>query len=155
MLVNPRLRIREVVEVKGITHGSVISILNNNLDIKKLSPRWAPRLHVDHNRLLKNMQVIPTVIWNACINIIFRRRKRIGPIKDHIQPSRKCYLQDNARVHTYIVTVAKFTELYYEFLPDPSVSPDLATSGYFTGFQTWRNLQQKKVKLLWWNSCSN
>ena len=38
---------------------------------------------------------------------------------------------DNARVHTFVVSMAKFHELRYELLPHPPYSPDLAPSDYF------------------------
>ena len=39
--------------------------------------------------------------------------------------------QDNARDHTCVVSKAKFHELRYELRPQPSYSPDSATSDYF------------------------
>ncbi|QQP31396.1 Mariner transposase, partial [Caligus rogercresseyi] len=39
--------------------------------------------------------------------------------------------QDNARVHTCVVSMAKFYELRYELLPHPPYSSDLAPSDYF------------------------
>lgn len=44
----------EIVEAFGISHGSVVLILNHHLDMRKPSPRWVPRLlTIDHqsNRL--------------------------------------------------------------------------------------------------------
>ncbi|KAG5323088.1 SETMR methyltransferase, partial [Pseudoatta argentina] len=46
-----RVKIRELVEVTGISHGTVIAILHEQLGMKKLSARWMPRLlTVDHKR---------------------------------------------------------------------------------------------------------
>ena len=46
-----RLKLREIVEAIGISHGSVVSILNDHLGMKKLSARWVPRLlTIDHER---------------------------------------------------------------------------------------------------------
>ncbi|GBP84033.1 Histone-lysine N-methyltransferase SETMAR [Eumeta japonica] len=39
--------------------------------------------------------------------------------------------QDNARVHTCLVTMAKIHELRYELLPHPAYSPDLAPCDYY------------------------
>ena len=39
--------------------------------------------------------------------------------------------QDNARVHTCAVAMAKIHELGYKLLPHPPYSPDLAPSDYF------------------------
>ena len=41
------------------------------------------------------------------------------------------FYQDNARVHTCVVSMAKFHELGYELVPHPPYSPDLAPSDYF------------------------
>ncbi|KZC14057.1 Histone-lysine N-methyltransferase SETMAR [Dufourea novaeangliae] len=37
----------------------------------------------------------------------------------------------NARVHTSVLTMAKFNELKYELLEHPAYSPDLAPSDYY------------------------
>ena len=51
VLADRRLKVREIVEVIGISHGSVVSILNDHLGMRKLSARWVPRLlTVDHKR---------------------------------------------------------------------------------------------------------
>ncbi|KAG5338238.1 SETMR methyltransferase, partial [Acromyrmex charruanus] len=42
VLTNRRVKVRELVETTGISHGTVISILHEQLDIKKLSARWMP-----------------------------------------------------------------------------------------------------------------
>ena len=39
--------------------------------------------------------------------------------------------QDNARLHTCVVTMAKIHKLGYELLPRPAYSPDLASCDYF------------------------
>jgi len=50
-MTNPPMKVRELVETTGISHGTVISILHEQLDMKKLSVRWVPRLlTVDHKR---------------------------------------------------------------------------------------------------------
>jgi len=43
-LTDRRVKVRELVEVTGISHGIVISILHAQLSMKKLSARWVPRL---------------------------------------------------------------------------------------------------------------
>ncbi|KAG5329647.1 SETMR methyltransferase, partial [Acromyrmex charruanus] len=51
VLTDQRVKVREVVEATGISHGTVISILHEQLDMKKLSARWVPRLlTVNHKR---------------------------------------------------------------------------------------------------------
>ena len=39
-----RLKVQEIVEAIGISHGSVASILNDHLGMRKLSARWVSRL---------------------------------------------------------------------------------------------------------------
>ena len=52
VLTDRRVKMRELVETTGISHGTVISILHEQLGMKKLSARWVPRLlTVDHNRV--------------------------------------------------------------------------------------------------------
>jgi len=41
-------RAKELVEATGVSHGTVISILHEQLDMKKLSTRWV--CSVDHKR---------------------------------------------------------------------------------------------------------
>ena len=49
VLTDRRIKVREFIEVTGISHGTVISILHEQLDMKKLSARWVPRLlTMDH-----------------------------------------------------------------------------------------------------------
>ncbi|CAK1604048.1 unnamed protein product [Parnassius mnemosyne] len=51
VLADRRLKVQEIVEAVGISRGSVVSILNNHLGMRKLSARWVPRLlTVDHKR---------------------------------------------------------------------------------------------------------
>ncbi|KAG5331535.1 SETMR methyltransferase, partial [Acromyrmex charruanus] len=51
VLTDRRVKVRELVEATGISHGTVISILHEQLGMKKLSAKWVPRLlTVDHKR---------------------------------------------------------------------------------------------------------
>ncbi|KAG5309238.1 SETMR methyltransferase, partial [Acromyrmex insinuator] len=51
VLPDRRVKVRELVEAAGISHGTVISILHEQLGMKKLSARWVPHLlTVDHKR---------------------------------------------------------------------------------------------------------
>ncbi|KAG5314934.1 SETMR methyltransferase, partial [Acromyrmex insinuator] len=51
VLTDRRVKVREVVEATDISHGTVISILHEQLGMKKLSARWMPRLlTVEHKR---------------------------------------------------------------------------------------------------------
>ena len=44
VLTDRRVKVRELVEATVISHGTVISILHEQLDMKKLPARWVPRL---------------------------------------------------------------------------------------------------------------
>ncbi|XP_018311541.1 uncharacterized protein, partial [Mycetomoellerius zeteki] len=51
VLTNRRVKVRDLVEATVISHGTVISILHEQLCMKELSARWMPRLlTVDHKR---------------------------------------------------------------------------------------------------------
>ena len=50
VLTDRRVKVRELVEATGISHGIVISILHEQLGMKKLSVRWVRLLTVDHKR---------------------------------------------------------------------------------------------------------
>lgn len=51
--------------------------------------------------------------------------------RPHLKKKKVLFHQDNARVHTCAVTMAKFYQLGYELLQHPPYSPDLAPSDYF------------------------
>lgn len=51
--------------------------------------------------------------------------------RPHLKKKKVLFHQDNARVHTCAVAMAKFKELRYELLPHPPYSPDLAPCDYF------------------------
>ena len=51
VLADQRVKVREIVDAIGIWYGSVVSILNDQLGLRKLSARWVPRLlSIDHKR---------------------------------------------------------------------------------------------------------
>jgi len=60
VLIDRRVKVRELVEATGISHGTVISILHEQLGMKKLSARWMLcLLTVDHTRgLYDNFKTI-------------------------------------------------------------------------------------------------
>ncbi|QQP51330.1 Mariner transposase [Caligus rogercresseyi] len=195
VLADRRLKVREIVEAIGISHGSVVSILKDHLAMKKLSARWVPRLlTIDHKRnrdeffcrfvtvdetwihyntpetkqqskqwVLKGEsapkkakvglsanKVMATVFWDArgVIHIDYLQKGRtmngeyytslldrfnedLKKKRPHLAKKKVIFHQDNARVHTCVVSMAKFYELRYELLPHPPYSPDLAPSDYF------------------------
>ena len=50
VLNDRRVKLREIVEATGVSKGTVISILHEKLDMKKLSARWVPRLLTAENK---------------------------------------------------------------------------------------------------------
>ena len=63
-MTDRREKVRELVEATGISHSIVISILHEQLGMKKLSTRWVPRLlTVDHKR-------DRVTISKQCFNVI-------------------------------------------------------------------------------------
>ena len=210
VLADRRLKVREIVEAIGISHGSVVSILKDHLGMKKLSARWVPRLlTIDHkrNRVTTSIEclalfnrnkdeflrrfvtvdetwihhntpetkqqskqwvlpgesapkkakvglsankVMATVFWDArgvihidylqkgrtingeyYTNLLDRFNEDLKKKRPHLAKKKVLFHQDNARVHTCVVSMAKFHELRYELLPHPPYSPDLAPSDYF------------------------
>ncbi|QQP52895.1 Putative mariner transposase [Caligus rogercresseyi] len=181
VLADRRLKVREIVEAIGISHGSVVSILKDHLAMKKLSARWVPRLlTIDHkrNRVTTSMEclalfnrnkdeffrrfvtkakvglsankVMATLFWDArgVIHIDYLQKGRtmngeyytslldrfnedLKKKRPHLAKKKVLFHQDSARVHTCVVSMAKFYELRYELLPHPPYSPDLAPSDYF------------------------
>ena len=51
--------------------------------------------------------------------------------RPHLAKKKVVFHQDNARVHTCVVAMAKFHELRYELLPHPPYPPDVAPLDYF------------------------
>ncbi|KYN30355.1 hypothetical protein ALC56_15331, partial [Trachymyrmex septentrionalis] len=67
IVLTDRVKVRELIEATGISHGTVISILHEQLGMKKLSARWVPRLlTVDHKR---DHVTISKQFWR-CFNVI-------------------------------------------------------------------------------------
>ena len=51
MILNNRgVKVQEIVEAIGISHGKVITILHEKLSMKNLSARWVPRLLIVENK---------------------------------------------------------------------------------------------------------
>ncbi|KAG5328410.1 GVQW3 protein, partial [Acromyrmex heyeri] len=90
VLTDRRVKVRELVEVTVISHGTVISILHEQLGMKKLSARWVLRRF---NNILK--------------------KKR-----SHLAKKEVLFYQENARIHTCPTLMAKFNEFHYELLKD-------------------------------------
>lgn len=67
VLTHRRLRLREIV--KAITHDSAVSILNDHLVLKKLSPRYEPHsFTINHKRSHVNLR---RGVWGSPTTIRF------------------------------------------------------------------------------------
>uniref|UniRef100_A0A1B6KPA7 Tc1-like transposase DDE domain-containing protein n=1 Tax=Graphocephala atropunctata TaxID=36148 RepID=A0A1B6KPA7_9HEMI len=66
----------------------------------------------------------------------------------HMAKKKVLFQQDNARVHTCLVTMAKIHKLGYELLPHPAYSPDLAPCDYFLipNLKKWLGDKENWVK---------
>ncbi|KYM93284.1 hypothetical protein ALC53_00220, partial [Atta colombica] len=74
VLTDRRVNVRELVEATGISHGT-ISILHEQLDMKKLSARWVSRLlTVNHNAWVHTCPA-PMIKFNEFEEMV--RRKEI------------------------------------------------------------------------------
>lgn len=71
-------------------------------------------------------------------NLLDRLDKNIREKRPGLRKKKILFHQDNARVHTSVVTMAKFSELKYDLVEHPPYSPDLAPSD----FHLFRNLKQ-------------
>ena len=99
---------------------------------------------------LSGNKVMATVFWDArgVIHIDYLQKGRIisgeyytnlldqfsedlKKKRRHLAKIKVIFHHDNARVHTYLVSMTKFHELRYELLPHPPYSPDLAPSDFF------------------------
>ncbi|KAG5322691.1 SETMR methyltransferase, partial [Pseudoatta argentina] len=133
VLTDRRVKVREFVEATGISHGTVISILHEQLDMKMLtsSEKGEGRdvgrkgdghsllgIHIDY---LPSKQTINGDYYAALLD-------RFNNILPHLTKKKVLFHQNNARVHT---CMAKFNEFRYELLPHLAYSPDLAPCDYF------------------------
>jgi len=76
IVLTDRVKVRELVEATGISHGTVISILHEQLGMEKLSTRWMPHLlTVNHKREPYDDFKINNV-WR-CFNVIQMMRRFI------------------------------------------------------------------------------
>uniref|UniRef100_A0A1B6MM15 Tc1-like transposase DDE domain-containing protein n=1 Tax=Graphocephala atropunctata TaxID=36148 RepID=A0A1B6MM15_9HEMI len=59
--------------------------------------------------------------------------------RPHLQKKKILFRQENARVHTCAVSMAKIAELKFVLLPHPPYSPELAPSDFFRfpNFKIW------------------
>ena len=72
-------------------------------------------------------QTINAAYYPSLLHTVNYKRPSVRPGKSH-KHSR--FLQDNARVHTAKVSMAKLHELKWQLLLHPAYSPDLASSDF-------------------------
>ncbi|KAG5321621.1 SETMR methyltransferase, partial [Acromyrmex heyeri] len=133
-----------LVETTGISHGTVISILHEQLGMKKLSARWVPRL-LTVDRVTKTMfgdvltrsdegedrEVDRKGDGHSFLGCTRYNSYRLSSVEANYQwrlgeeesalPSSQCMGSSGT----------KFNEFRYELLSHPAYSPDLAPYNYF------------------------
>lgn len=74
VLADRRLKVREIVEAIGISYGSVVTILNDHLAMRKHSARWVPRLlTIDHKRKRVTTSQACLALFNRNMNEFLHR----------------------------------------------------------------------------------
>lgn len=88
---------------------------------------WDSRgiIHVDY------LEKGKTINGEYYANLLDRFNDAVKEKRPHLAKKKILFHQDNARVHTCVIAMAKFHELGYQLLPHPPYSPDLAPSDYF------------------------
>lgn len=118
-------------------------------ETKQQSKQWI--FHGERARTVKSAgKVMATVFWDArgiifidylekgktitgeyYASLLDRLSEEIKEKRRHLARKKILFHQDNARVHTCAVAMAKIAELKFELLQHPPYSPDLAPSDYF------------------------
>lgn len=128
-------------------------IHHNTPETKEQSKQWVSRSERAPKKAklcLSANKVMATVFWDArgIIHIDYLEKGKtitgeyyselldrfdidLKQKRPHLAKKKVLFHQDNARVHTCVVTMAKIHELGYELLPHPAYSPDLAPCDYF------------------------
>ena len=118
-------------------------IHHNTPETKQQSKQWVlPDESVQKKAKvgLSANKVMATVFWDACgvihidylqkrrtingeyyTNLLERFKKDLKKKRAHLAKKKVLFHQDNARVHSFVVSMAKFLELRYEFSPSSAV----------------------------------
>ncbi|GBP28367.1 Histone-lysine N-methyltransferase SETMAR [Eumeta japonica] len=109
-------------------------IHHNTPETKEQSKQWVSRVNVDQRR--------PNRVCQPTRFAVDFKQKR-----PHLAKKKVLFHQDNACVHTCLVTMAKIHELRYELLPHPAYSPDLAPCDYylFPNLKKWLSVYEFRV----------
>lgn len=71
LLANSRLKVHDVVRAVSISHGSLISILNDNLGLSELSAKWVPRrLTIDKRNRCDNFEAVFGVVQSPSGSVL-------------------------------------------------------------------------------------
>lgn len=128
-------------------------IHHNTPETKEQSKQWVARGERGPKKAKQSLsanKVMATVFWDArgVIHIDYLEKGKtitgeyysklldrfdvdLKQKRPHLAKKKVLFHQDNARVHTCLVTMAKIHELRYELLPHPAYSPDLAPCDYY------------------------
>ncbi|GBP33922.1 Histone-lysine N-methyltransferase SETMAR [Eumeta japonica] len=128
-------------------------IHHNTPETKEQSKQWVSRGERGPKKAKQSLsanKVMATVFWDArgVIHIDYLEKGKtitgeyysklldrfdvdLTQKRPHLAKKKVLFHQDNARVHTCLVTMAKIHELRYELLPHPAYSPELALCDYY------------------------
>ncbi|GBP09164.1 Histone-lysine N-methyltransferase SETMAR [Eumeta japonica] len=128
-------------------------IHHNTPETKEQSKQWVSRGERGPKKAKQSLsanKVMATVFWDArgVIHIDYLEKGKtitseyysklldrfdvdLKQKQPHLAKKKVLFHQDNARVHTCLVTIAKIHELRYELLPHPAYSPDLDPCDYY------------------------
>ncbi|KAG5324488.1 GVQW3 protein, partial [Acromyrmex heyeri] len=77
VLTDRRVKVRELFEATGISHGTVISILHEQLSMKKLSARWVLRSTCDAPRSERPIEAAMPKIIDKVHDIVLTDRVKV------------------------------------------------------------------------------
>ena len=93
LLADRRLKVREIVEAIGTSHGSVVSILKDHLGMKNLYARWVRRLlTIDHKRNRVTTSIECLALFNRNMNEFLHRFVTVDNTPETKQQSKQWVL---------------------------------------------------------------
>ena len=94
---------------------------------------WDTRGVIHINYLQKGR----TINGEYYTNLLDRFNEDLKTKRPHLAKKKVLFHQDNARVHTCVVSMSKFHELRYELLSHPAYSPDPSDYFLFLNLKKW------------------